>query len=176
VLQSAGGLVLTNVFQHVAVTYDKTSGIGRLTSTVQSCRSLHWAHSHRKQAQTCLSVTWPDTVPFGPIPFLGLIDELSIYSRALTPNELNSIYLVGAAGKCSSMPVQCAPAPSALVSWWRGESNSLDSVSGNNGVFSGAAFGRGEVGTAFNFGPSGNNVRVPASASLDVGNASGPHN
>jgi len=67
----------------------------------------------------------------------------------------------------------CIPPAAGLVSWWRGESNAVDSVSGNNGVFSGAAYGRGEVGATFSFGSNGNSVRVPASASLDVGNASG---
>jgi hypothetical protein len=33
--------------------------------------------------------------------FNGLIDELSIYNRALSSNEVNSIYLAGASGKCA---------------------------------------------------------------------------
>jgi len=63
----------------------------------------------------------------------------------------------------------CAPPPSGLVSWWQAESNALDSVGRNNGVFTGAAFAPGEVGSAFSFDASGDNLRVPAFASLDLG-------
>lgn len=33
-------------------------------------------------------------------PFHGLVDELTIYDRALTPSEIRSIFLAGRAGKC----------------------------------------------------------------------------
>jgi hypothetical protein len=33
--------------------------------------------------------------------FRGMIDEVSIYKRALTHDEVQSIYLAGEAGKCS---------------------------------------------------------------------------
>ena len=47
---------------------------------------------------------------------------------------------------------QCVPAPAGLVSWWRGESNTLDQLGNNNGVLvSGASFGPGAVGTGFSF-------------------------
>jgi len=94
IIQSAPGLVLTNVFQHVAVTYDKSSGLARLfiNGAIVQEASLG---TFTPQTSPDLSIGYrPNTVPFGPIPFLGSIDELSIYSRALTPNELNSIYLL----------------------------------------------------------------------------------
>ena len=34
--------------------------------------------------------------------FLGTIDELSVYSRALTTSEIQSIYVIGSGGKCTS--------------------------------------------------------------------------
>jgi len=42
----------------------------------------------------------PDTSPFGPIAFVGLIDEVTLYSRALSTNEIQAIYNAGSAGKC----------------------------------------------------------------------------
>jgi len=58
----------------------------------------------------------------------------------------------------------CAATPSALVSWWPGDGNSIDLADGNNGVLqNGAAFAPGLVGEAFSL--DGLNAFV------DVGNA-----
>ena len=68
----------------------------------------------------------------------------------------------------------CAPAPSGLISWWRGESNAWDQVSGNNGMFqNGPQYSAGEVGAAFYFDGNGDNVKISASPSLNVGAGSG---
>jgi hypothetical protein len=39
--------------------------------------------------------------PGSPYNFNGLIDEVSFYNRALTPEEIRGLYLSGAAGKCT---------------------------------------------------------------------------
>jgi hypothetical protein len=90
-----GGLIGTNSFYHVAVTYDPASSnaclycngilvtsqnIGRFTP--QKCRDLYWGYSD----------SWG-------IDYQGLIDELSIYNRALTAAEVASIYNSGNLGK-----------------------------------------------------------------------------
>jgi hypothetical protein len=182
--------------------------------------------------------------------FLGSIDELSIYNRALSPSEIQGIYNAASEGKCfipvgpviSSQPTNetvvvgqsasfsvvaagtpplsyqwrfnttnivgatnatltlasaqftnagnytvsvsnlvnsilstnavltvnplppCDPAPSGLVSWWAGEGNTLDQISGNNGTLvGGVSYGSGEVGQAFQFSAEGDQVCVPTS-------------
>src|SRR6516225_7620918 len=67
----------------------------------------------------------------------------------------------------------CAPPVSGIVSWWPGEGNALDIQGTNNGTFTNPIFSAGEVGQAFSFDGSGNNVRIPASASMNVGAGSG---
>jgi hypothetical protein len=80
----------------------------------------------------------------------------------------------------------CATAPSGLVSWWKGEGNTLDSAGTNNGVAVGSlAYANAEVGSGFSYAaistnsggppplPPVNYVRVPASPTLDVGAADG---
>src|SRR5207249_3157504 len=48
--------------------------------------------------------------------FFGLIDEVSIYDRALTSSELQSVFNAGAAGKCPpSVQLSCVTPPSGLV-------------------------------------------------------------
>ena len=43
-------------------------------------------------------------IGFGLLPFAGLIDELSIYDRVLTAEEIRTIAAAGSAGKCSNVP------------------------------------------------------------------------
>ena len=72
----------------------------------------------------------------------------------------------------ASLP--CAPTPSNLVSWWRGEGSALDATGTNNGVLEGrVGFAPGEVNQAFTFNGTDADVRVPASASLNLGAADG---
>src|SRR5512141_2011573 len=60
----------------------------------------------------------------------------------------------------------CVAAPAGLVSWWKGESNALDSSNTNHGVLRGnVGFGLGNVGNAFNFNGS-SYVEVPSSPSI----------
>jgi hypothetical protein len=85
--------VLENQFQYVALTYDKTTGIGRLFL------------NGRIIGQQNMGIFTPDTT--GPIfvsrrpcdqPgdwtyntfFNGLLDEISIYNRALSPSEIQA--------------------------------------------------------------------------------------
>jgi hypothetical protein len=44
-----------------------------------------------------------------PAPFNGLLDELSIYNRALSSNEIAAIYAAGSLGKCVPSPLPGAP-------------------------------------------------------------------
>jgi RHS repeat-associated protein len=63
---------------------------------------------------------------------------------------------------------------SGLVSWWKGESNGLDSAGVNNGQLEGGvAFALGKVGQAFAFNTSTAAVEVAASPSLNVGTNGG---
>jgi hypothetical protein len=44
----------------------------------------------------------------------------------------------------------CVPAPQGLVSWWRGQDNTIDRISGNNGSLEyGTSYGPGKVGEGF---------------------------
>ena len=109
---------------------------------------------------------------FNNFPFVGDIDEISLYNRALTAAEIQSIYNAGSAGKCQSPP-SCTPAPSGLISWWPGEGNAQDVTGNNNGTPQNITYTNGEVGQAFVFSGSSSQIMVPASPSLNVGLGSG---
>ncbi len=71
-------------------------------------------------------------------------------------------------------PSACTEAPSGIVSWWPGEGSAVDVIGTNKGVLQGAiSFGPGEVGQAFLYTTTSNDVRIPASPSLDVGSGTG---
>jgi len=98
----------------------------------------------------------------------GLIDEVDIYNRAFTAQEIQSIYNAGSAGKCTTPPV-CFNPPSGLVSWWPGEDNANDIQSGNHGTLqNGATFAAGKVGQAFSFDGVDDFVEIPENGSLDL--------
>ena len=81
--------------------------------------------------------------------FNGLIDEVQIYSRALSASEIQGIFNAGDAGLVKPTPL---PAPSGLASWWPGDGNPDDIVGGYHGTLvSGTTFVPGKVGQAFSF-------------------------
>ncbi|MBS1792510.1 MAG: hypothetical protein JSS81_01580 [Acidobacteria bacterium] len=96
---------------------------------------------------------------------LGMLDEFSLYSRALTQPEILAVYNAGAGGKCP----QYATVPVGLVSWWQADDNALDSRGQNHGQLqNGADFATGKAGRAFNFDGIDDYVEVPHSSSLDI--------
>ena len=103
--------IVPNVWQHIAITYDKASGMAALylngvPITVANFGSFtpetSLSHLVMGARTTFNSVSNPgDAVS-------GMMDELSFYSRALSPAEIMAIYNAGSAGKCPPGPV--APA------------------------------------------------------------------
>ncbi len=105
--------------------------------------------------------------------FLGMVDEVSVYNRALGTNEVQSIYNAGSSGKCLNPPPPCATPPSGLVGWWKGEGNALDSVGSNNGTLAGnTTYGSGRVGQGFVFDGNNDGVQLANQTNLQLQNFS----
>jgi hypothetical protein len=195
--------------------------------------------------------------PAGGANFSGSMDEMSLYSRALSGSEITALYSAASMGKCVPLPtitsqpqsqaatlgndasfsvaattagllgyqwrfngtnqpgatnrvytilnVQatnagvfsvlvsnlsgglsssnatltvtspvCVSSPSNMVALWQGEADTTDSVGVNDGSPQGAiSFANGKVGQALTFDGISGHVKVPASASLDVGAGTG---
>ena len=171
-LTTGPGVLKTNIFQHVAVSYDKATGLASLYCNGALVTSgLLGSFTPQTSVPLYLGKRISDA-PFDA--FQGLMDKVSVYSRALTAAEILAIYNADGAGKCPNQASGCTTPPAGLVSWWRGEGAASDSMGTNNGTLqSGVSFGPGKVGQAFNFNAAGANVRVPASSSLDVGAGNG---
>ena len=155
----------TGVWYHVAWTYDQ-SAMKLYVNGLPVATNVVGAHPIAATSST-LRLSGDDN---NHVYFDGLIDEASLYNRALSASEIAGIYNAGSAGKCVT-PNNCVPAPAGLVSWWQGEGNALDSADSNNGtVQGGASFAPGMVGQAFSFDSSDGTVIVPDSPSLRLTN------
>ncbi len=94
-------------------------------------------------------------------------------SAAGTYSVVVSNYLGSAISSNATLVVNalvgCIAPPSGLVSWWRGENNTLDQVGGNNGVLAGhATYGAGRVSQGFVFDGNGDAVLVGNPVSLQL--------
>ncbi|HEY3181372.1 MAG TPA: LamG-like jellyroll fold domain-containing protein [Gaiellaceae bacterium] len=109
-------------------------------------------------------VTWAEW-------FQGRIDDVRVYSRALTAAELQT-------DMATPVVASSPPPPSSLVGAWSfdagsGTTATDSSGKGNNGTLNGATWQTsGRFGGALSFDGAGDNVSVPDSASLDLTNAS----
>jgi hypothetical protein len=99
-IQTATGLLVVGGWNHVALTYDKTSGQSKLfingvvvrtesPGTFDACTAGILYLGHR-----------PAGVPSGPMLFNGLIDEASLYNIALSDQEISAIFKARNIGKC----------------------------------------------------------------------------
>jgi uncharacterized repeat protein (TIGR01451 family) len=90
--------------------------------------------------------------------YRGLLDEVALFNRALTPEEVAAIHRAGAAGFCACF--EPAPGPE---SWWRGEDDARDAAGGRHGrLEGGAGFAPGVVGSAFALDGVDDRVVLPA--------------
>ena len=95
--------------------------------------------------------------------FDGVIDELQVWNRVLTPSEISGIFnTVG-----EYQPV--AP-PSGLVSWWPAEGSFTDIIGGNNGTAAGVVtFAPGEVGQAFSLDGTTGYINAGSNSAFNLG-------
>jgi hypothetical protein len=99
---SAPGLLHSNVYQHVALTYSTNSGIATLYLNGVSVASTNFG--------VFVPKTTGDVVlgkKVGGLPtdtYSGGMDEVSIYNRALSASEIQTVNFAGIAGKCPPIP------------------------------------------------------------------------
>jgi serine/threonine protein kinase len=109
--------------------------------------------------------------------FHGIIGEVSVYKRALATDEILMLYRQGLPGsralEAARPPPPANPRPLGLVASWSGENSGRDSVGKNDAELRDITFTNGQVGRAFSFNGVSSTMRIPASATLDVGAGKG---
>lgn len=93
-----------NTWSHVAATYDRS------TSNLRTYVNGSVDNEGAAEALNSAINSSPTDIWIGAVNgsdgyegFQGLIDELDIFSRALTSNEIKSVFDAGSAGKCESV-------------------------------------------------------------------------
>lgn len=174
--QSVRAPLTLNQWQHVAATWNRTSGDMKIYldgALIQQTNTTIIPIGVLDSGSEPAIGIGNHGGTFHQFPFNGLVDELGIYSRALTPNEIVTIYNASSAGKCTTTnppSAACATPPSGLVSWWRAEQNATDALGTNSGdALNGVRYTNSPVGTAFYFDGVDDRVIVPNSASLNFG-------
>jgi alpha-tubulin suppressor-like RCC1 family protein len=175
-LSSPGGVVVANVFQHVALTYDEPSGLATIYCNGQIVGQQNIG-SFTPLTSYNLYLGQRPAPSDEMATFAGLMDEPAVYHRALSSNEIAAIYNAGSAGKCASAATtnNCVPPPAGLVSWWPGAGNANDVAGGNSGTWTGSgnlnAYAPGIVGQAMVFdGTHRDRVDLGNSANLQLQN------
>ncbi len=97
-LSSAAGIVQTNSYQHVAMTYDKASGVASLYYNGGLVASQVLGSF---VPQTSYDFYLGERIGPSPIGLLGgAMDEMTLYNRALGTAEIQAIYNAERSGKC----------------------------------------------------------------------------
>ena len=100
---TAAGLIQSNVFQHVALTYDKASGVATMyrNGVVVAQQNLG---TFTPRTSYPFVMGFETALPVEP-SYRGLMDEVSVYNRALASNEIAAIYNASVSGKCPPLPI-----------------------------------------------------------------------
>jgi len=159
-----------NDWSHLVGTFDGTTlklyvngvlnaQLNPTNTTVQTCNTPYFIGGFQPVTD-CNAITNP------PFQFFnGLIDEASVYNRALTDAEITSIVNAGIAGKLKQ---NAAINTNSSVSLWQGENNANDTRGANNGSLqNGTTFAAGRVGQAFSFDGVDDSVSLPNNSSLN---------
>lgn len=102
--------------------------------------------------------------------FIGIIDEVEIFNRALSADELFKIYASLTGGKCPP----CTPPPSEMLAWWTFDDLSGGTAIDRIGVNHGSLIGQpqevpGKVGNAIRFSSPNQRVSVAHNQTLEFG-------
>lgn len=175
-IRTEPNLLTIDRFYHVALTYDKASGVASIY--VDGTRvALENMGTFTPQTSSHFYVGLRSSGPAAGNRFAGKIDELSLYNRALSAAELQAIYAAQSAGKCQPTPPPpppCVPPVANMVSWWPFDGTAEDLAGSNHGTLLGdPVFGSGKVAQALQFDYANDAMRVSANPTLDVGQGNG---
>ncbi|MBN2507344.1 MAG: immunoglobulin domain-containing protein, partial [Verrucomicrobia bacterium] len=103
VIDTPAATIVAGTWQHVALTYDKGGGVAKLYVNGTLAREVS-VGSFTPQTTYDLNIGALASSLGAALLFDGVIDEVSVYGRALATAELQAIFGAGTAGKCPPAP------------------------------------------------------------------------
>jgi len=148
VIESGPGVITAGTFSHVALTYNKTTGIARMYRNGEVVASETLGSFTPKTSNNLyLGARVTDVYNDPGYRFTGVLDEIEVFGREISQSEIQAIFNAGSAGKCAAT---CTPPPPEMIGWWPGDGNATDIIGGNNGTPIGnATYAAGMVQQAF---------------------------
>ncbi|MBK7705907.1 MAG: hypothetical protein IPJ30_09035 [Acidobacteria bacterium] len=144
--------LLPNSWYHGAVTYDGTTVRLYVNGNLENTAAMGL---NTVLDPNGLTIGYRVGGPF----WNGQLDDPTIYDRALTLGEIQSIYNAGSGGKC----IPCRQMPNETVAWWPADGNTADiaGTQSNDGLMNGdATYAPGKSELAFSFDGNGDFIRV----------------
>jgi len=136
-------------WHHVAATYDGTE-MKLFVDGVLKASDINSGNLHTSTADIFIGQTY--TTDF----FKGFIDEMQVYGKTLTLNEINQLY--------TSTPDH-SQGDASLLSYWPLDDNSglvtTDIMGNSNGVVSNASWATGAKKSCLDFNGTSSNVSIP---------------
>lgn len=124
-LSSAAGLVQSGIYKHVALTYDKASGIAKIYLNGNVVAQQFIGSFTPLTSYDLYLGRRASGAPGDVGTLIGILDEPSVYNRALSSNEIAAIYNAGTAGKCSLPPTLFGVTP---TNWYVNEGSTVSYV------------------------------------------------
>jgi hypothetical protein len=115
VIASAENVLHANEWQHIALTFNHLTGEGRIFVNGQVVASATFGPFIPKTSYPLYFGFRPtDSSDFnGAPPFAGKMDEVTLYNRALTSEEIRTIFSADSAGKCAGPQITTSVLPEA---------------------------------------------------------------
>ena len=99
-LSTPPGILVSNVWQHVALTYDRTNGTAKFYCNGTNVATLA-AGTFFPQTSAELYLGLRQSSTGAGTRWLGQMDEVALYKRPLAAAEIKALFQAGYAGKCS---------------------------------------------------------------------------
>ena len=164
-------------WHHALVTYDGSFQRLYIDTTLISSSAITGNITSNSNA----TLLGRDTTGASNYNFNGLMDDVRIYNRALSPQEISQLYSMGAATKiASSGTASSSPLMNGLVGYWTFDGKDVINgvardMSGNANhgnlinIATSTFYAPGKIGQGFNFDGVDDYVKVPDNSNLDFG-------
>lgn len=167
---SGNTVLVPGEWYHIVGTYDGTTAKIYVNGVVDNSKSA----SGNVSDSTGVVSIGRSLDGANPAFMNGAIDDVRIYSRTLSENEIRDLYQLGASDKVNAADAQTDPLEKGLTGYWKLDENTGTTAAdasgnGNTGTLTnGPTWTTGRIGSGVNFSASNQHITVPSSSAFNV--------